>query len=69
MFTLTLVDVEYETSVFFGDLKYFRSKMMILPSFHLATRINSKNANETEFINEQLHFKLVINIRNSNWHN
>ena len=39
MFTLTLVDLEYETSA-------------ALTSFHLATLLNSQNTNETEFIND-----------------
>jgi len=29
-----------------------RTKMIVLPSFHLATPLNSQNTNETEFINE-----------------
>jgi len=29
-----------------------RTKMILLPSFQLATRLNSQNTNETVFINE-----------------
>jgi len=29
-----------------------RTKIIVLPSFQLATRLNSQNTNETEFINE-----------------
>jgi len=43
--------------------------MIAFPSFHLATRLNSQNTNETEFINEHLHINLFMNIGISNWHN
>jgi len=46
-----------------------RTKMIVLPSFYLATRLNSQNTNETEFINEHLHINLFMNIGISNWHN
>ena len=32
-----------------------RNKMIVLPSFQLATRLNSQNTNETDFINEIWH--------------
>jgi hypothetical protein len=46
-----------------------RIKMIVLPSFQLAARLNSQNTNETEFINELLHINLFMNIGISNWHN
>ena len=46
-----------------------RPKMNVLSSFHLATRFNSQNPNETEFINEFWHINLFMNIRKSNWRN
>ena len=53
MFTLTLVDLEFLKKCFFlGILNDDRTKMIVLPSFQLATRLNSQNTNETEFINE-----------------
>jgi hypothetical protein len=39
-----------------------------LPSFHVATRLNSQNTNETELINEVWHIKLFINVGICNWH-
>ena len=49
--------------------KYNRNKMIVLPSFQLATRLNSQNTNETEFIIELWHIHLFMNIGISNWHN
>jgi len=46
-----------------------RTKMIVLPSFHIATRLNSQNTNETEFINELWYINLFMYIGNSNWHN
>ena len=46
-----------------------RNKMIVLPSFQLATRLNSQNTNETEFIIELWHIHLFMNIGISNWHN
>jgi len=46
-----------------------RTKMIVLPSFHLATRLNCQNTNETEFINELWHINYFMNIGISNWHN
>ena len=42
---------------------------MVLPSFQLATRLNSLTKNETEFINEIWPINLFRNIGISNWHN
>jgi len=36
--------------------------MIILPSFQLATRLNSQNTNETEFIIELLRINMFKNI-------
>jgi len=46
-----------------------RIKMIVFPSFHLATRLNSQNTNETEFINEIWPITLFMNIGISIWHN
>jgi len=43
-----------------------RTKILVLPSFQLATRLNSQNTNETEFINEIWHINLYMNIGISN---
>ena len=52
MFSLTLVELEYETSVsVLGIRNNDRTKMIVLPSFQVATRLNSQNTNETGFIN------------------
>jgi len=48
---LTLVDLGYETSVFWGIVNDDRTKMTVLPSFHHATPYSSQNANETEKLN------------------
>ena len=69
MFTLTLVDLQYETSVPMGIWNDDPTKMILLPSFQLATRLNSQNTNETEFINERWHINLFMNICISNWNN
>ena len=42
---------------------------MHLPLFQFATRLNSQNTNETEFLNELYHINLFMNIGISNWHN
>jgi hypothetical protein len=49
MFTLTYVDLEYETSFSIWD---FEMMIAVLLSFQVPTRLNSQNTNETEFINE-----------------
>jgi len=41
--------------------------MILLLSFQFATRLNSQNTNETEFINEPLHINLYMIIGISNW--
>jgi len=46
-----------------------RSKVIVLPSFQLATRLNSQNTNETEFINELWHINLYMNFGISIWRN
>jgi len=46
-----------------------RTKMIVLLSFHIATRLNSQNTNETDFINELWHINMFMNIGNSKWHN
>jgi hypothetical protein len=46
-----------------------RTKMIILPSFQLATRLNSQNTYENIFHNEIWHINLYMNIGISNWHN
>jgi len=35
--------------------------MIVLPSFQLATQLNSQNTNEPEFINELWHINLYMN--------
>jgi len=64
MFTLTLVDFEYETSVSIWEFE-----MMIVLKFQFATRLNYRNTNETEIINELSHINLFKNIAISNLHN
>jgi hypothetical protein len=51
MFTLTLLELEYEPSVSIWELEMMIVKMIVLPSFQLATRLNSQNTNETDFFN------------------
>ena len=53
----------------FGNLNDDRTIMTVLHSFELATKLNSQNTNETEFINELSHINLFMNIIISNWHN
>ena len=70
MFTLTLVDREFEISVsVLGIWNDDRTKMIVLPSFQLATRLNSQTTIETGFINEPWHINLFMNIGISKWHN
>ena len=45
-----------------------RTKIIVLPSFQLGTRLRSQNRNETELINELWHINLCMNIGISNWH-
>jgi len=42
--------------------------MIVLPSFQLATRLNSQTPYETEIYNELLHNNLYMNIGISNWY-
>jgi len=42
MFTLKLVDLEYETSVSLWEFEMLIVQNDSLPSFHLSTRLNSK---------------------------
>ena len=46
-----------------------RTEIIVLPSFQLATRLNSQHGKETEFINGLWHIKVHMNIGNSNSHN
>jgi hypothetical protein len=69
MFTLTLVDLEYENSIFLGIWNDDRTNIIVLPSFQLVTRMNSQNRNETVFINVLWHINLYLNTGISNWHN
>jgi len=64
MFTLTYVELEIETSI-----SIWESELIVLPSFHLATRLNSQNTNDIEFNNEFWHINSFLNIGNSNWRN
>jgi len=50
----------------FGIWNDDRTKMIVLPSFQLATRLISHNTNETDFINELYHINLYMNIGISN---
>jgi len=53
MCTLTFVYLQYETSVPIWEFEMMIVlKMIALPSFQIATRLNSQNTNETVFINE-----------------
>ena len=54
---------------YFGIWNDDCTKMIVLVSIHLSTRLNSQNTNETEFINKLYLINLFMNIRNSNWHN
>jgi hypothetical protein len=53
---------------YLGILNDYRTKIIVLPTFQLVTRINSHNRNETVFINVLLHIILYVNIGISNWH-
>jgi len=43
-----------------------RTKIIVLPSFQLDTRLNSQNSNETDFINELRKYNLFMNFSISN---
>jgi hypothetical protein len=49
MFTLTYVDLEYETSI---SILEFEMMIVVLLSFQLPMQLNSQNTKETECINE-----------------
>ena len=66
MFTLTYVGLEYESSICIWE---FEMMIVVLPTLHLPTRLNSQNTKETVFINELWHINLCMNIGISNWHN
>ena len=66
MFTLTYLDLEFETSI---SILEFEMMIEIFSSFQLPTRLNSQNTNETDFINELRNVNLYMNIGISNWHN
>ena len=51
MFTLTLVDLEYETSISIWEFEMMNVLNNSFASFQLVTRINSQKRNETKFIN------------------
>jgi hypothetical protein len=44
---------------FLGIWNDDRTKMVFLPSFQFAKRLNSQNTNENEFINERWHFNCL----------
>ena len=51
MFTLTLVDFEYESCVSIWEFEMMIVlEMIVLPSLQLATRLYSQNTKETEFL-------------------
>jgi hypothetical protein len=66
MFTLTYVELEYETNIFIWE---FEMLIVVLPSFGLPTQVNLQNTKETEFINELWNINLYMNIGIFNWHN
>jgi len=66
MFTLIFFEFEYEFCFYLGIWNDDRTKMIVLPSFQLATRLNSQNTNETVFIIERWHINFFMNIGISN---
>jgi hypothetical protein len=54
---------------YFGIWNDDRTKLIVLPSFQLVTRINSQNRNETAFNNVPRLIILYMNIGISIWHN
>jgi len=44
---------------YLGIWNVYRNKMIVLHSFQIATRLNSQNTNETEFIKELWHINLI----------
>jgi hypothetical protein len=55
--------------IYLGIWNDDRTKIMVLPSFQIATRLNSQNRCETDIINELWHINLYMNIGISSWHN
>jgi len=51
MFTLTLVEPEYDTSDSIWEFEMMTVLKIVLNIFQLATRLNSQKNNDTEFIN------------------
>jgi hypothetical protein len=69
MYTLTYVNVEYETSISSWDIwNDVRTKMIVLNLFHLTTWLHSQNPYETKIHNELWHINLYMNIGISNWY-
>jgi len=69
MFTLTVVALEYDSSISSWDIwNDDRTLMIDLLLFLLATRLLSQNTYETEIRNEICHINLYMNISISNWH-
>jgi len=44
---------------YLGIWNNYHTKIIVLPSFQLATRLNSQNTNKTEFINELWHINCI----------
>jgi len=59
----------WNQSFYLGIWNDDRTKMIVLISFQLATRLNSQTTNENVFINELWHINLFMNIGIFNWHN
>ena len=69
MFTLTVVDLDiWHQCFYFGIWNDDRTKIIVLQSIQLVTRINLQNRNENEFINVLWHIILYKNIGNSIWY-
>ena len=69
MFTLHTLTLIWKKYLYLGIWNYDRTKIIVLPSLQLATRLHSQNRNETEFNNEHWHINLYMNIGNSHRHN
>ena len=70
IFTLTYVDLEYETNISSWNIwNDDRTLPIDLLIFQLATSLYSQNTYETEIHNEICHINLYMNIDISNWHN
>ena len=53
---------------YLGNWNDVRTKMITLPSFHSATRLNQQKRNEADFIKRLWYIILYMNIVISNWH-